>query len=52
VLAQADVFVDVFACGMRDGNGAFVVTTDTHVVVTNNRQGYGKVACQANGCPV
>jgi hypothetical protein len=50
-LAQADVFIDVFSCGMRDGNGAFVVTDDTHVVITNNRQGNGKFTCQANVTP-
>ena len=50
-LAQADVFIDVSACGMRDGNGTFVVTHDTHVVVTNNRQGNGKVTCQADVTP-
>ena len=42
---------DVYACGMRDGNGAFVVTQDTQVVVTNNQQGNGKVTCQANVMP-
>ncbi len=51
VLAQADVFVDVFACGMRDGNGVLVVTQDTHVVITNNQQGNAKVTCQADVTP-
>jgi len=51
VLAQADVFIDVYACGMRDGNGAFVVTRDTQVVVTNNRQGNAKVTCQTDVTP-
>ena len=51
VLAQADVFIDVFTCGMRDGNGAIVVTSDTQVVITNNQQGNGKVTCQADVTP-
>lgn len=51
VLAQAGVFIDVFSCGMLDGNGAPVITLNTHVVITNNPQGNGKLTCQATVTP-
>src|SRR2546425_11318949 len=48
VHAAAAVFIDLFVCGMLDGNGAPVLTTDNQVVVTNNARGNGKVSCFAD----
>jgi len=49
--AAADVFIDLLVCGMLDGNGAFVVTTDNQAVSTNNARGNGKLSCFADVTP-
>jgi len=51
VHAAAAVFIDLFVCGMLDGNGAPVVTTDNQAVVTNNARGNGKLSCFADVTP-
>ncbi len=51
VHAAAAVFIDMFACGMLDGNGAPVVTTESQAVATNNARGNAKVSCFADVTP-
>jgi|SRR3989442_1012818 len=49
--AQATVFIDLLVCGMYDGNGVFVITTDNQAVATNNARGNGKLSCFADVTP-
>ena len=39
-----------FGCGLSDGNGNFVFTTDTHSVEVGNN-GNGLTICKASGVP-
>ena len=49
--AQAEVFIDFYGCNLLDGNGGFVFTSDTHVVITNNPNGNVKLTCRATVTP-
>lgn len=46
---DAAVRINNFGCVLLDGNGGFVVTTDSSVVITDS--GNGNLKCQANVTP-
>lgn len=55
VPASADTYRAVVikegACGLLDGNGAFVVTTDVMTVAAHSENGNSKLTCKAKDVP-
>jgi len=45
---NAAVVINDITCGLLDGNGGFVITNDSHAVVTGSNNGNGLLWCKAS----
>jgi len=48
---SAKVFIDDGSCGILDGNGDYLITSDKHKTITFSKNGNIKLTCKADNVP-